>query len=538
MRPVGSYSPDKLSFDDPRFHRNHAVIDSSLQLPPVEASRRLSSSPNTLQPSTSISSDLFPAQALETLAINNMDLTQMQTPPPTRDSSKRKSQQAYAAALNTPTIASRRIIAPDSVETSYPGSTQTQQSPFPLANLQFSPGMLPFNNTGPATAPVYGQHKPMWEHNDSLSTMHMDWSSAFGNSFSAAPQETLGQMAWQDLSTSSNLTTNVQRPITASQSSPGWTQANTSKPNINTTSGFVPESPVTTGVDPSLLMSFSDPIIDAASVNKPIASNPTASTFSTSGRKPYEQQSQELKRDRDVDQSRKARQQVRNGTSSFNASKGSIRPGLARANTVGGFKSSGRGTLTAAEPVARTSSPLKRQSQGSLASIPERRKSQRRSVVLTVDENGRASTETKILAESSSIEPRQKYSSLWDDDSSESDPDDVSTTRSRHSSFTFGPSFDRSNKPPRPTSKDVASIPRSSSTFSNFTSWPSQSMSQSNSSRISWGSVHSDRYSGSMSSSAYGDVVKENSGRSDTPSGDAHAALREAMEGRVRKHGS
>ncbi|KAF2230427.1 hypothetical protein EV356DRAFT_341517 [Viridothelium virens] len=539
-RPAYSYSQDKPRFDDPSFHRNHAIIDSSLQLPPVEESRRLSSSPNTSQPPKSTESSQFPSEAFEDLAIHKMNPTQMQTPPPTRDSSRRKAQQAYAAALNTPTIASRRTVTASPAQANYANPVQTQASPFALTNLQFSPDMYQFSNTGPATAPVYGQQRAAWAQTDGLSTMNIDWSSTFGHPFAAASQQSAQQMAWQDLSSHPNVGTAVQHTVTTAQNSPVWTQGHASQPPYTQINKTVHESPVTTGVDPSLLMSFSDPIADNVSTASKAASNAVSSSFPIQGRQPYEQQSQELKRDLDAEQARKSRQNPRNSTSSALATlKGTVRPGLGRANTVGGFKSSGRGAFSAGEQIARTSSPLKRQSQGSLASIPERRKSQRRSVVLTVDENGRASTETKIISDTNFSEPRQKYPSLWDDDSSESDSDDdVAVKSSRHSSLTFAPAHDRPFKAPRPTSKDVSTIPRSSSASSNYALWPSQATSQASSSRMSWGSGHSTRHSGSISSSIHGDALNENESRPESLSGDAHAALREAMEGRARKQES
>ena len=537
-RPISSYSQDKLRFDDPGFHRNHAVIDSGLQLPPVEASRRLSSSPNTSQPPAQENNGQFPPQAFESLAINKMDPTQMQTPPPTRDSSRRKAQQAYAAALNTPTTMSRRAVAPPLAEANYAGSGQTQASPFALTNLQFSPDMYQFNNLGPATAPVYGQQKPMWEQTDSLSSMNIDWSSTFNNPFPAPPQQPTNQASWQNFRPPTNVGVNAHNTTTGAQSLQGWVEDDSTRHNYTVATKPVPESPTARGVDPSLLMSFSESNTDKTYVADPVGPSSSSYNLPAQGRQPYEQQSQELKRDHDADQARKVRQHARNSTSSsFGTLKAGVRPGLGRANTVGGFKSSGRGTLSAGEQIGRTASPLKRQSQGSLASIPERRKSQRRSVILTVDENGRASTETTIIDENSSSEPRQKYPSLWDDDSSESSSEDEVADRRRHSSFTFDSSYDRPNKAPRPTSKDVSNIPRSSSASSNYGQWPSQTTSQANSNRVSWGSAYSNRHSGSMSSSIHGDGVNENDGRSDTFGGDAHAALREAVEGRVRKQG-
>ncbi|KAI9705713.1 MAG: hypothetical protein M1820_005124 [Bogoriella megaspora] len=538
-KPAGSGGQRRISFDDPGFHHNHVTADKGLQLPPVEITRRLSSSPNTpIEPQGESQLTQYPGPTLEGLAINNMDPTQMQTPPPTRDSSRRKTQQAYSAALNTPTIASRRTVAPSPSVGSHIPSAQIQPSPFAL---QFSPDMYQFSNTGPATAPVYSRTRPMWGQKDVLSSMNVEWSSAFDDPFMMPPQQSTDQSTWQDLSSPIHNQPSMPVPHTTSfpettmahPASSQWPQQARRDESYSQNTSLVEASPVTTGVNPSLLMSFSghhsDPLF-------PETLEATLGADET--RQPYAQQSQEFKRDQEAEQSVVARQHTRTSTSSSSGSlRSNFRPGLGRSNTIGGFKSVGRPTISTEDQISRTSSPLKRQSQGTLSSIPERRKSQRRSVVLTVDANGRASTETKLFPNVNLSEPRQRYPSLWDDSSSDSNSEDDADMTNRYSST----AFERSSERPRPAAnsdiKDVSAIPRTSSASSNHAPWCSHNTSQASSNRVSWGSNASRRQSDSMNSSSQEDIGREDISRMDNSSGNAHSALREAMEGRVRKNG-
>jgi hypothetical protein len=127
--------------------------------------------------------------------------------------------------------------------------------------------------------------------------------------------------------------------------------------------------------------------------------------------------------------------------------------------------------------ISRRSSPLKRTARGSLSSIAETPRP-RTSVVLTIDANGTARTETRLIEESpislgkETRSAKEKYPNLWDDDS-DSDSDTTSSSQwpSRHDSLAQATGGqERSAKVARlDTSSDcleMVQLPRSNSTAS------------------------------------------------------------------------
>ncbi|CAD0082150.1 unnamed protein product [Aureobasidium vineae] len=164
---------------------------------------------------------------------------------------------------------------------------------------------------------------------------------------------------------------------------------------------------------------------------------------------------------------------------------------LQRSNTVGNFLKPSP-TIVSQTPDAATSlgrsnsvcnlprrsSPLKRIARGPLSSIAETSRPQvRTSVVLTIDANGTARTETRVIEESPSQTKKdsqsikEKYPNLWDDSDSESDSTCGTEWPSRHDSLAHANAGqERSAKMARlDTSSDnleMAQLPRSNSTAS------------------------------------------------------------------------
>ncbi|KAK6007273.1 hypothetical protein QM012_006281 [Aureobasidium pullulans] len=165
--------------------------------------------------------------------------------------------------------------------------------------------------------------------------------------------------------------------------------------------------------------------------------------------------------------------------------------GLQRSNTVGNLlkpspeivsqasgapSSLGRSNSICNLP--RRSSPLKRIARGSLSSIAEAaRPPVRTSVVLTIDANGTARTETRVIEESPSQSKKEsqaikdKYPNLWDDSDSDSDSTCGNKWPSRHDSLAHASTGqERSAKMARlDTSSEnleMARLPRSNSTAS------------------------------------------------------------------------
>ena len=164
--------------------------------------------------------------------------------------------------------------------------------------------------------------------------------------------------------------------------------------------------------------------------------------------------------------------------------------GLRRSNTVASFlrpspvivsqasdAGAALGRSNSVTNLPRRSSPLKRIARGSLSSIAETSRPQvRTSVVLTIDANGTARTETRVIEESPSQSKKdsqsikEKYPNLWDDSDSDSDSTSGNKWPSRHDSLAHANAGERSAKMARlDTSSDnleMAQLPRSHSTVS------------------------------------------------------------------------
>ena len=169
-------------------HVHHLSPNPSLPLPPVEPSRQLSSSPNPsstpeikrrrLSPNessiTPLKTGFDPAPGTGTTFAGSM-----QTPPPTSTSvSRRKAQQTQVAILvEESTEKDRRMSFPNSgaFEGTHGSTSQVEESPQQFPALQFSPEGFSFPLSGPATAPVYPQHKLFWEPDQTGDTMNIDF---------------------------------------------------------------------------------------------------------------------------------------------------------------------------------------------------------------------------------------------------------------------------------------------------------------------------------------------------------------------------
>ena len=133
-------------------------------------------------------------------------------------------------------------------------------------------------------------------------------------------------------------------------------------------------------------------------------------------------------------------------------------PGLRRSNTTGVTQSSSAQNtrvsdemLTRSSSVTqmpRTASPLKRVGKASLGSISEHNSRPRPSVILTVDENGNARTETTCAAKSPTTSIQDRYPGLFDSDTSGDESSDDQLP-SRSASFTFIKGEDRRSKAAR-----------------------------------------------------------------------------------------
>ena len=396
------------------------------------------------------------------LAMNtSFDSTQMQTPPPTRGTSARKPYQSHQVAFGTPsTIASRRYMTPQQAVFPANNGSWPHQTPVHFPQLQFSPDMYQFANLGPASAPVMPQTRVLWDQS--------------GSPIQALPQSTLADPF------APTTTSSLDWPMAGSQ------LGNSQSPNFNTpamnsfpvqapqprpasavplSAGFVPSSnteAVSTGVDPSLLYS-----------------SPAHPVVRPKGRA-YRAKPQSQMKD---SQNKETVPPAHNRTSTVLSTDTALRgttANLQRSNTTGTTRpKSANFSLSATESlhrsnsinqVPRTASPVKRFGRPSLGAISEGRPRQRPSVILTVDENGRARTETRRVDDSSTRSIRERYPALFDSDSSEDESDASDRTPSRPSSFIFDKRDERKSKAAKldPTLENLEglSIPRSNSAAS------------------------------------------------------------------------
>jgi hypothetical protein len=369
----------------------------------------------------------------------------MQTPPPTRDATSRRSfQQSAGQQFSTPaTVIQRTPVQMP------PSEGLFNQTPFGFPHLQFSPDMLQFQNTGPMSAPPLPHSRLFWDQPNEGSQMDVDIPLA-SDPFGPTPHKFDGNVNWPTFHTPAN---NQMQPQPFhglhGMSSPG---PGTSFSTSNAGDGNSrPNSFVSTSasVDPSMLFSFSSPGPATTSfdsltqiVNKPV-----------DNRQPYETQLRDSMREREMAKKSKG-QHSRTSTNSSSASFEPAKTGLQRSNTDSGFRKSRPSSMESrssggppAFGLPRRSSPLKRQSNGSLMAIPEVRRPKTR---LIIDETGRARTETVPADdedELSVVEPqknlRQQYPGLWADDESDSEEEEP-VTISRNTSF---------NMPQRQSSK-------------------------------------------------------------------------------------
>ncbi|KAF2138099.1 uncharacterized protein K452DRAFT_311874 [Aplosporella prunicola CBS 121167] len=441
-RPVSSYSHKSLNLEDPNFHINHLSPNSHLPLPPVEQSRRLSSSPGPL-PTEHGSRDNSQgySTAVSSLSKSAMNSSQIQTPPPTRDasSSRKRDSSGLGLSFNTPsTIYSRRGSAPvgngdNDIESAF------TQTPGPLfTNLQFTPDMAQFSSTGPATAPIPAQNRLFWDSTSSSNATGIGSKPVLDDPFGFTPTRNQGAFSWQFVtpSTSCHLdSSSMPASDNAWTHTPAMvTTSSTQLQNVTGTASSAAGqdsslASTSAAVNPSMLFSFTGSPTKQTDSFPPVQ-RPQATSLHK-GRLPYEHQRQESQREQQIRRF-SAQHSVTSTSSSAGSIFGTSKPGLQRSNShsgstwrPGAFTNSHQGSSA---PLPRKTSPSKRMVQSSsLASISEHACS-RPKTRLVVDEFGNARTETVRNQTQSprTMDPRKRYSDLWDD--GDSDDDSVAST--------------------------------------------------------------------------------------------------------------
>jgi hypothetical protein len=436
-RPLSAYGQPVRTPEDPEFHVNH-FAPQNLPLPPVEVSRRLSSSPDPNQ-LRKVGAGPSQGQFGGSRPVS-MDFSQMQTPPPTRDATSRRSlQQSSGNGVATPATVVHRT--PQQMQAAEPLFDQT---PFGFGNLQYTPDMMQFPSHAPMSAPPMPQSRLFWDPaNDG---MQMDLDVPLGvDPFGPTPHRVEQNPNWQLFDPPA--TNTMQTPAFQSFSTmspvpmPSFTNAHMDQRQSSRPSSFVSTS---AGVDPNMLFSFTNPDMTAS-----FGAMPQQPVMDMS-RQPYETQVRDAQVERQMAKNSRS-QHSRSNTNSSSTSAENTKPALQRSNTDSGMR---RNRPLSMEPrviipavtstIPRRSSPLKRQSGGSLKSIPEVRRPRTR---LIIDETGRARTETVPADEDEEETPRpairqvsqqdlrRQYPGLYEEEDSESEEDDPAPIISRSTSF-------------------------------------------------------------------------------------------------------
>ncbi|KAK5164466.1 uncharacterized protein LTR77_009672 [Saxophila tyrrhenica] len=391
------------------------------------------------------------------LALNtSFDSTQMQTPPPTRGTSARKPQQDQQIAFGTPsTIASRRFMTPQHAAVLHSNAPAAQQTPMQYPQLQFSPDMYNFANPGPASAPVASQSTFLWAQ--AGSPMQPVPGNSLEDPFAPARFDAGWSMEGSQHSNAQAMSFDTPAmnsfPVQAPHPRPA---SATVAPGSNPLSSMANHASM--GVDPSLL--YSSPI-------RPIVRSNSRTNMRHA-------------EDASIGRSASATHQRSDTLLSNTTTSSQLSSSLQRSNTAGTARPKSMYTsMSATEAISRsgsfnhvtrTASPVKRLGRPPLGSISEGKPRHRASVILTIDENGRARTETTRAEESPTRSIRERYPALFDSDSSDEDSDGSDKTPSRPSSFIFDKRDERRAKAARldPPVENLEglSIPRSSSAAS------------------------------------------------------------------------
>ncbi|QDS77792.1 hypothetical protein FKW77_005499 [Venturia effusa] len=562
--------PSPLTPDDPSFHINH-FKGSHLPLPPVEPARRLTSSPDPATLSTTPQRASSAPKVLE----GAMNHFQMQTPPPTRDSSSRRQAQngQQGASYNIPPVGYQgQASTPVRHPPQQSMQTPQFQANFQTQELQFTPEMFQYG--GPTSAPPMPLDRTPWDQsptmigysNDgmmdaqqhafgpgtSFNHAFQDWRSQDMSTmqpqgglqagfqqqqYQQPPQQLQMQLQQQPLS--QNFSMPMQEP---NQSLDFWTTpAMHSQPAgsfSQDTSSFASTS-TTTAVNPSMLFSFTSPPPQKAETVS-VRPQLTQRMVDTGGRQPYEHQMRESSREKEIAATRKSKAPIRSSSGSSSASLPNTgRSTLQRSNTDSAVRRASHRSLDSQRSmqstgaIVRRSSPLKRNSSLPLQAIPESRP--KLTTRLVVDENGRARTETVDSAEEERLDPK-KSPGFWigDDDDSEDD----AMLISQRNSFAY-PSDQLKRRPSKhartgsdPERFDPMKRPVSSASMASLTNRLEATPIGKRTSATTYKRASSGSFASTLSADNIRAIQESDA---DEESSDAQGALRKLMEGRRRK---
>ena len=438
-------------------HVHHLSPNPNIPLPPIEPGRQLPSSPNPSLTTESKHSHIDPTQPLTTPQKPTLDTNvttsmnsagSMQTPPPTSTSaSRRKAQQAQVARLVKESadkgkrMTFPRFAQPGHVEAP---SSRVEESPQQFQALQFSPEGFGFPMSGPATAPIYPQHKLFWDPEQGSDTMNMDFSmddtfTAFGmqknlDPFSSA--EDFGNATQFSTSPGFNLLGTSSDNMAAFTS----TSTHADTPSRTATSVTMARIPSRGhAVNPSLL--FSSPSRAAEASSMP----PSSQTIQDDILKPYALQLRDAQIEMEMQNARRPKRKRGPESGDSPAVKAALQ--TLREDGIDGAKKGDIDELASRRARSRNSSRSKgNRGAGQLPLQKQRSRTnlhmsgdgsqayKRTSVTLTIDASGRAKTKTRVMDES---RPSSRMEVDSDDDSESSSSSSAGMAMSQPQSFAY-----------------------------------------------------------------------------------------------------
>lgn len=539
-------------------HVHHLSPNPSLPLPPVEPSRQLSSSPGLSLPSETKRRRLNTNESSITPLKTCFDKSpipatnfagSMQTPPPTSTSaSRRKAQQAQVAQLvKEATDNGRRMSFPNSGkgQGAHGSTSQVEESPQQFPALQFSPEGFGFPTSGPATAPVYPQHKLFWDPEQGSDTMNMDFpmDDTF-TTFGMGMQKNLDPFV-----STIDQANGLQFPT-----SPAFKLISTSDEHMatfTTSSHAEPPSHTTTSargkfpgnvVNPSLL--FSSPSRAADVATMPVVSQ----AIEDDALRPYAHQLRDAQIELDMGVARKAKRKRVPETGDSPAVKAALL--TLREDQIGrsGIERDHIDDIIEAKAIARSRSRnsygyTKERKEVGSRSLQKRRsrsrlhdsQQKRSSVTLTIDASGRAKT---VVADETKHAPRCEISGDSDSEDSESDSSSSSAemVMSQPQSFALPPQRHKQPKLGR-----FFNDPKSHSQRSSYASTlGSANIAKASSTQRTSSDVHTQRSSQAYNGAGRVEVDSEAETVIDTDDdgGDARSELKKVLQSRSQKKAS
>ncbi|MCJ1374078.1 hypothetical protein MMC20_005308 [Loxospora ochrophaea] len=394
----------------------------------------------------------------------------MQTPPPTSTSaSRRKAQQAQLTQQLTTN--GGRVPSPGFPKRINPAPA-LEHSLFPDQSLihdKFSPDDFSLELSGPVTAPLFPHEHMFWDPNRN-DQMDIDFPSGSVTEYQTGPY------ADTDLALSSRAqarTATLERSQQAmyedfASSAPTYNEYSKKTASGSEQTGFisaprlVKKNPTQskilgTAVDPSLL--FSSPGRVSEFVQVPMS---TTNTLQDDALQPYAYQIQEAKREGASQGVRKQKKKRKSDIDSPAVKaalqtlreEGINRPGLRRSATDSivtkedkVLSRDPKSTLArqiTSEKIRRPSSPSKQQQNPAKRKSNYEHSGQRTAITLTIDDSGRARTETKIISDSSEKQLHDAkmtvcIESEGSETESSSDRSGSPIITSQPTSFTYGP---------------------------------------------------------------------------------------------------